>query len=145
VNMLATRASSGARTVALRASLVWHDEVMEDIVLEKPQKITIGSSAASGALTAVAALLRLLAWPVLIVLRIFLPELGRARSTTPTFVVPEIGLPAMFQIIKPGNRGYVMTLGEKMRGTICIDGKQQDVAEFLRNAGDSDSRGGFRA
>src|SRR5437016_6307768 len=32
------------KSVALRVSLIWHDEVMEDLVLEKPAKITIGST-----------------------------------------------------------------------------------------------------
>ena len=34
-------------TVALRASLVWHDEVMNDLVLEKPRRITIGATGRS--------------------------------------------------------------------------------------------------
>jgi hypothetical protein len=106
---LAAPGRSTSRTVALRASLVWHDEVMEDVVLEKPAAVTLGASG------------------------------------TPTFVTPELGLPAKFAILKPGNRGYLLTLGENMRGTICVDGKQQDVADFLRRAGDDDSRGGFRA
>lgn len=96
-------------TVALRTSLVWHDEVMHDVVLDKPATITLGAT-------------------------------GK-----PTFVIPELGLPNSFAIMRPGNRGYLLTLGEKMGGTICIDGKQQDVAEFVRKGGDADSRGGFRA
>jgi hypothetical protein len=93
-------------TVALRTSLVWHDEVMDDVVLDKPRRITIGC-------------------------------VGK-----PTFVVPNVGLPKNFAIVRPGNRGYLLTLGERMRGTICIDGEQKDVAEFVRqNAG----KGGFCA
>ncbi|HEX7839915.1 MAG TPA: hypothetical protein VF469_20705, partial [Kofleriaceae bacterium] len=90
---------------ALRASLIWHDEVMEDLVLDKPRRITIGQ--------------------------------GR-RST---FVVPDIGLPAKFAIVRPGNRGYLLTLGEGMRGTICVAGQKQDVAELVQR----DGTGGFYA
>ena len=76
-------------TVALRTALVWHDEVMSDVVIDKPRAITLGSE-------------------------------GKT-----TFVVPDIGLPAKFAIVRPGNRGYLLTLGERMRGTICIDGKRR--------------------
>src|SRR5438094_6938460 len=93
-------------TVALRAALIWRDEVMNDVVLEQPGKITIGSQG------------------------------------TPMFVVPDIGLPKGFAIVRPGNRGYLLTLGERMRGTMCVDGQEKDVAEFVRNG---DSVGGFAA
>ena len=93
-------------TVALRTALIWRDEVMDDVVLEKPDKITVGT---------------------------------RGR-----FVVPDIGLPRGFAIVRPGNRGYLLTLGERMRGTICIDGKEQDVADFVRT-GHGEGAGGFRA
>ncbi len=96
-------------TVALRTALIWHDEVMEDVVLEKPRAITLGAS-------------------------------GKA-----TFVVPDVGLPADFAVVRPGNRGYLLTLGERMRGTICIDGEEKDVAEFVRRGGEGDGPGGFRA
>jgi hypothetical protein len=95
-------------TVALRTALIWHDEVMSDVVSEKPRKITLG-------------------------------KFGR-----PTFVTPDVGLPAGFAIVRPGNRGYLLTLGEKMRGTICIDGKEQEVEEFVRS-GDGAKQGSFRA
>ncbi|MBA3453163.1 MAG: hypothetical protein H0T42_08725, partial [Deltaproteobacteria bacterium] len=95
-------------TVALRASLIWHDEVMSDVVLEKPRAITLGVS-------------------------------GKA-----TFVVPAVGLPADFAIVRPGNRGYLLTLGERMRGRICIDGEEKDVADFVRRGGEGDGPGGFR-
>ena len=97
-----------SETVALRTALVWHDEVMSDVVIEKPTKITLGKT-------------------------------GKA-----TFVVPEIGLPAGFAIVRPGNRGYLLTLGTKMRGTICVDGKEQAVEDFVRS-GDGPAQGGFRA
>jgi hypothetical protein len=87
-------------TVSLRAALIWHDEVMDDVVLDKPTKITVGTT-------------------------------GRA-----TFVIPNLGLPANFAIIRPGNRGYLLTLGENMRGTICVDGQEQDVSEFVRGGGE---------
>ncbi len=89
----------------LRASLIWRDEVMEDLVLDKPRPITIGPT-------------------------------GRT-----TFIVPELGLPPKFAIVRPGKRGYLLTLGERMRGTICIDGRTQDVADLVQR----DSAGGFAA
>lgn len=91
--------------MVLRTSLIWHDEVMEDLILDEPRKITLGQ--------------------------------GR-RST---FVVPEIGLPPKFAIVRPGNRGYLLTLGERMRGTICVGGQKQDVAELVQR----DGVGGFCA
>jgi hypothetical protein len=93
-------------TVALRAAFIWRDEVMDDLVLDKPGKITLGAA-------------------------------GK-----PTFIVPPIGLPKDFAIVRPGNRGYLLTLGENMRGTICIDGQQKDVADFVGRGGDA---GGFTA
>ena len=95
-------------TVALRTALIWNDEVMDDVVLKNPKRITIGASGQS------------------------------------TFVVPELGLPAEFAIVRPGNRGFLLTLGERMRGTICIDGQQQDVRDLMKRAGDS-GQGGFWA
>ncbi|HEX4421189.1 MAG TPA: AgmX/PglI C-terminal domain-containing protein [Kofleriaceae bacterium] len=59
-----------------------------------------------------------------------------------TFTVPDIGLPATFTLIRPGNRGYLLTLGAQMRGTICLDGQEKDVAELVRREGAS---GGFCA
>ncbi|MBA3502807.1 MAG: AgmX/PglI C-terminal domain-containing protein [Myxococcota bacterium] len=95
-------------TVALRTALIWHDEVMSDVVVEKPRKITLGKTGKS------------------------------------TFVVPDVGLPAGFAIVRPGNRGYLLTLGQRMRGTICLDGEEQDVETFIRKGG-GESQGGFRA
>ncbi len=92
--------------VALRTSLIWHDEVMGDVVIARPTKITLGP--------------------------------GR-RST---FIVPDLGLPPEFAIVRPGNRGYVLTLGEHMRGTICLDGQERDVAEIVSR---TDGTGGFHA
>ncbi|HEY1585375.1 MAG TPA: hypothetical protein VGH63_06770, partial [Polyangia bacterium] len=83
------------KSVALRTALIWRDEVMDDVVLEKPTSITVG-------------------------------HVGK-----PTFVVPDLGLPKPFAIVRPGNRGYLLTLGDRMRGKICIDGREKDVAEFV--------------
>jgi len=62
-----------------------------------------------------------------------------------TFVVPDVGLPSGFAILSPGNRGYVLTLGERMRGKICIDGKQQDVADYVARGDGASGPGGFCA
>ena len=91
---------------ALRTALIWHDEVMDDLVLAKPRKITLG------------------------------------RTGRTTFVVPDIGLPKKFAIVKPGRRGYLLTLGEHMHGTICVGGEEKDVAELVRQEAGS---GGFCA
>lgn len=94
----------------VRASLIWHDEVMGDVVLER-HAITLGSS-------------------------------PRA-----TFVVPpSLGLPQSFSIIRPGDHGYVLTLGTRMRGTFCVDGLVRDVEQFV-SGGESGGGGddSFRA
>jgi hypothetical protein len=79
---------------------------MEDLVLDKPRKITIG------------------------------------RTGRDTFVIPDIGLPKKFAIVRPGKRGYLLTLGEHMQGTICVGGEEKDVAELVRREAES---GGFCA
>ncbi|MBA3540923.1 MAG: AgmX/PglI C-terminal domain-containing protein [Deltaproteobacteria bacterium] len=94
-------------TVALRTALIWHDEVMDDVVIQEPRPITIGNS-------------------------------GRT-----TFVVPNVGLPQNFAIVRPGNRGYLLTLGSRMRGTLCIDGQETSVEEFVQRGGAEP--GGFHA
>lgn len=98
-----------SKDVALRTALIWRDEVMDDVVLDKPRSITLGTS-------------------------------GRT-----TFTVPEVGLPNKFAIVRPGKRGYLLTLGGSMRGTICVDGRKHDVAEFVRRADGDDVVGGFCA
>jgi hypothetical protein len=95
------------RGVRLRCALIWHDEVMGDVVLDRPDRITLGDSHKS------------------------------------TFTIPDIGLPDNFSIVRPGNRGYLLTLSEQMRGRISVDGKETDVADFVRR-GDADGHG-FRA
>ncbi len=102
-------AVSVTRPVALRTALIWRDEVMSDLVADKPQKITIG------------------------------------HKGTPTFVVPDVGLPPGFAIVSPGNRGYVLTLSEGMRGTICIDGNPQAVTDYVRHGDGASAPGGFVA
>lgn len=82
-------------SVALHTALIWHDEVMHDLVLEKPRRITLG------------------------------------RDGRSTFTVPELGLPPAFAILRPGLRGYLLTLGARMRGTVCLDGTQRDVAALI--------------
>ena len=62
----------------------------------------------------------------------------------PTFIVPDVGLPPGFAIVSPGNRGYVLTLAEGMRGTICIDGQEHEVADYVQREGGS-AAGGFCA
>ncbi|MCA9677598.1 MAG: AgmX/PglI C-terminal domain-containing protein [Kofleriaceae bacterium] len=101
--------SDTPRAVQLRASLVWRDEVMGDVVLTKPRAITVGTGPRS------------------------------------TFVIPDLGLPDRYAIVKPGNRGYLLTLGESMRGTLNIDGSPRDVEEFVRRGGEGEAATSFRA
>jgi hypothetical protein len=93
-------------TVALRTALIWRDEVMEDVVLEKPGKITVG------------------------------------HQGKPRFVVPNIGLPKGFAILRPGNRGYLLTLGERM-GARCVMAARR--CRGLRRQWRRRDDGGFRA
>ncbi len=92
-------------TIALRTALIWHDEVMSDVVVDRPTKITLGTSPKA------------------------------------TFVVPELGLPKRFVMVRPGKRAYLLTLGKNMRGTICLDGQNHEVGEFVKR----DNEDGFRA
>jgi hypothetical protein len=68
-------------------------------------------------------------------------------SSASTFVIPDLSLPAEFAIIRPGNRGYLLTLSAGMRGTICIEGEKRDVYEFVRRGGEGGdgAAGEFRA
>lgn len=91
---------------ALRTSLIWHDEVMVDLVHDRPVPVTVGA------------------------------------SSDATMLTPDLRLPDGFAIVQPGRRGYVLTLGERMAGTIRVDGVEHDVAAFVR-AGDDAT--GFRA
>jgi TonB family protein len=85
-------------SVALRTALIWHGEVMNDVVChDKPRAITLGAN-------------------------------GKT-----TYTIPDIGLPDSFAIIRPGTRGYLLTLGANMRGTISVEGKEKSVAEFVQH------------
>lgn len=68
-------------------------------------------------------------------------------SADSTFVIPDLSLPAEFAIIRPGNRGYLLTLASSMRGTICVEGTRRDVYEFVRRGGEGGdgAAGDFRA
>lgn len=68
-------------------------------------------------------------------------------SSKSTFIIPDVSLPADFAIIRPGNRGYLLTLSAGMRGTICIDGEKRDVYDFVRRGGEGGdgAAGEFRA
>jgi outer membrane biosynthesis protein TonB len=148
----------------LRTSLIWHDEVMEDLVLDSRGKVTLGTRCVRPFPWAYA--LKLLGIGVVIGLLCALWALAdgplagivpilaatfrilwhfvwnrRHRSGLPTFIVPNIGVPDGFGLIRPGNRGHLLTLGEHMRGTICIDGREKDVAELVEREGS----GGFCA
>lgn len=57
-------------------------------------------------------------------------------SAKSTFVIPDVSLPPDFAIIRPGNRGYLLTLSAGMRGTIHIDGQQREVYDFVRRGGE---------
>ncbi len=93
-------------SVALRTSLIWHDEVMADLLHAHPTAVTVGASADA------------------------------------TLLTKDLGLPPAFAIVQPGLRGHLLTLGERMGGTICVDGVKHDVRTFVRDAGDGS---GFRA
>lgn len=146
----------------LRTSLIWRDEVMEDLVLDQDDRVTVGTRRArrfpwlralpllaSDVLVAVLVVLAPSpdAWGVagcLIASNVFLWPMMIARwraSGGALFVVPDLGLPPTFAMIRAGNRGHLLTLGERMRGTICLGGHKQDVADLVRR----DSAGGFCA
>ena len=120
-------------TTALRTALIWHDEVMGDVVVQKSDKVTLSARR----VRQLPPLWTLLVGVIWFVIR-------WRRSGIPTFIVPDLGLPPMFAILRPGNHGYLLTLGKQMRGTICVSGEQKDVAAFVAR-GDGDSGGGFRA
>ncbi|HUH04051.1 MAG TPA: AgmX/PglI C-terminal domain-containing protein [Kofleriaceae bacterium] len=69
-----------------------------------------------------------------------------------TFIVPparskKTKLPPTFAILRPGARGYVLTLGAGMGGRVCVGGAEMEVAEFLRSGGSGaeGAEGNFRA
>lgn len=93
-------------STGLRTSLIWHDEVISDLVHEKPAKVTIGSASEA------------------------------------TFTTPDVGSQSAYAIVTPGRRGYLLTLSDRMRGTICLGGVEHDVAAFVKAA---EEPTGFRA
>jgi hypothetical protein len=96
----------------LRASYVWRDEVMADVVATEPRQITVGT-----------------------------------RPDT-TFTTPELGLPPTFAIIRPGARGYLLTLGAGMTGRLKLGGEELAVNDFVaRGHGEraDGAEGAFRA
>ncbi len=93
-------------STGLRTSLIWHDEVMSDLVHEKPAKVTIGSASEA------------------------------------TFTTPDVGTQSAYAIVTPGRRGYLLTLSDRMHGTICLGGVEHDVAAFVKTA---EEPTGFRA
>jgi hypothetical protein len=80
--------------LALRTSLVWNGEVMNDLVLDRPAPVTIGAT-------------------------------GKT-----TFVTPDIGI-AELAILQPGSAGYLLTLSDRMGGTVCLGGQQHAVSELV--------------
>ncbi|MEZ4359070.1 MAG: AgmX/PglI C-terminal domain-containing protein [Kofleriaceae bacterium] len=100
---------SASRDARLRASLIWHDEVMADVVLDERRALTLGS------------------------------------STKSTFVIPDLGLPAEFALLRRGGHGYVLTLGANMRGTVRCEGKVQEVESLIGAAKFSANWEGFLA
>jgi len=71
-------------------------------------------------------------------------SLGGGGHTT--FVTPRLGLPEGFAILRPGTRGWVLTLGTTMHGRLCVGGKEREVADFVaRGGGGAEAEGSFRA
>lgn len=64
-----------------------------------------------------------------------------------TFTAPDLGLPENFALLRPGARGYVLTVGHGMGGKVSIDGKEMYVRDFLERGGDGaeGAAGKFRA
>jgi hypothetical protein len=159
----APRAAAPATTRnALRVAYIWHDEVMQDLVVQRPKRITLGARcvrkfpwlfATRGLLTA--GILPLVQRPDLVptgvTIAVFVMAVlvawsriaARWRASgDPTLLIPDLGLPDHFAVVAPGNRGYLLTLGEHMRGTICVDGREQDVAKLVQRDA---AAGGFCA
>ncbi len=153
--------------VGLRASLIWNDEVMEDFVLDRPKdqskafKIGLRIILVMGFMCGVSYVLQhnvelyerlvLVGGSTLLILLSWKSEKRAPSSVTigssgdATFTLPDVGLPAGFAFLRAGNRGYLLTLGTKMRGTICLDGETRHVDEFVRRGGEGEGTGEFRA
>lgn len=66
---------------------------------------------------------------------------------TTTFTTTELALPPAFEILRPGSRGYILTLSTGMTGQLRVGGEEIAVADFVRQGGGAadGSEGGFRA
>jgi hypothetical protein len=51
-----------------------------------------------------------------------------------TFTVPDLGLPDEFAIVSPGERGYLLTMGNAMSGTVSIGGVRKLVTDLVGEA-----------
>jgi len=48
-----------------------------------------------------------------------------------TFTVPDLGLPEVFAIVSPGERGYLLTMGNEMAGTVSVGGVRKQVTDMV--------------
>jgi len=63
-----------------------------------------------------------------------------------TFATPELGLPDDFAILRPGARGYVLTLREGMTGKLSLAGDEHAIERFIARAKEGTAAAGdFRA
>lgn len=65
-----------------------------------------------------------------------------------TFTIPDVGLPEAFAILRPGARGYVLTLGTGMAGRVKLGDDELEVARFVAGSGGDRAEGAagaFRA
>jgi hypothetical protein len=58
-----------------------------------------------------------------------------------TIVIPDIGLPPRFAIVSKRRGGYLLTLGDRMAGRLCLGGIEHEVALWVRD----DASEGYRA
>ena len=153
--------------VGLRASLIWNDEVMEDFVLQRPKEASrafqlglrvflvfalfCGASYVFQREVPLYERLILIGGSTLLVLASWKSQRPAPSAITigasgaSTFIVPDVGLPAGFSFLRPGNRGYLLTLGTRMRGTITLDGETKNVEDWVRRGGEGEGTGEFRA
>ena len=65
-----------------------------------------------------------------------------------TFTTPDLSLPKKFAIIRPGARGYLLTLGAGMTGRLRLGDEEVEVADFVARGGGeraAGQKGSFRA
>jgi hypothetical protein len=62
-----------------------------------------------------------------------------------TITTPGLGLPPRFVVLRPGSRGYVLTLGSKMSGALRVGEEELDVTDFLARGAGAGADAGFRA